>query len=373
MPFYIALFLIVGFQLPFWPVWLAHKGLGAEEIGIVLSAPIWAKICVTPLITAIADYVGRRRTPLVAMSALCLGLFQLYFVATGFWQIFLLALTIGVFFTSFTALGDNLVLTLGRTRNIDYARIRLWGSIAFIAGAYLGGLVMTGRAPDIIPVLLAVAYALLFICCLILPEVRLLRRYEGRKGFRLLLANRPFFLFLIASGLVQGSHAVLYSSGTLHWQKQGISDGMIGFLWAEGVIVEVLLFAFSKRLFAALSPVQLMLLAALAGGVRWLVMGFSPDVPVLLVIQMLHGITFATAHLGAMRMITAAIPVELSARAQGLYTALSVGLIMGGEMLLSGYLYEAFAGAAYFFMAFSCLIAFLIAARLRTLQIAMIV
>lgn len=372
VPFYIALFLIVGFQLPFWPVWLSHMGLGAGEIGIVLSAPIWAKILITPVMTAIADYFGRRRAPLVLMSALCLGLFQLYFVVDGFWQIFFLALTIGVFITSFTALGDNLVLTLARTRNIDYARIRLWGSISFIAGAYAGGLVMTDRSPDFIPVLLAVAYLLLFLCCVMLPEISVARRHEGAKGFRLLLENRPFMIFLIACGLIQGSHSVLYSAGTLHWQQQGLSDGMIGFLWAEGVVVEVLLFAFSKRLFASFSPVQLMLLGGVAGAIRWVIMGLTPGVPVLLGVQMLHGVTFAAAHLGAMRMIGTAIPVELSARAQGLYTAVSLGLIMGGEMLLSGYLYSAFGGSAYFFMALSCLVAILICLRLRTLQIASI-
>ncbi|MAL77560.1 MAG: MFS transporter [Sneathiella sp.] len=366
VPFYIALFLIVGFQLPFWPVWLAHKGLRPEEIGIVLSAPIWAKIFVTPAMTAIADYVGRRRAPLVVMSALCLGLFQLYFLVGGFWQIFFLALTIGVFITSFTALGDNLVLTLGRTWKIDYPRIRLWGSIAFIAGSYLGGVVMTGRSPDFIPVLLAVAYLLLFLCCLMLPEIRVERSDKGRKGFRLLLGNRSFVVFLIASGLIQGSHAVLYSSGTLHWQQQGLSDQTIGFLWAEGVIVEVILFAFSRRAFAPFSPVQLLLLAGVAGTLRWLVMSFTPGVPVLLLIQTLHGVTFAAAHLGTMRMISETIPLEFSARAQGLYTAIALGLIMGGEMFLSGYLYDAFAAQAYFFMAGSCLIALCLCLRIKS-------
>ena len=48
--FYAASFLIVGIQLPFWPVWLAGKGLGVQQIATVFAAALWAKVAVTPAI-----------------------------------------------------------------------------------------------------------------------------------------------------------------------------------------------------------------------------------------------------------------------------------------------------------------------------------
>ncbi|MDF2366173.1 MFS transporter [Sneathiella sp.] len=370
-PFYVALFLIVGFQLPFWPVWLSFKGLTPEEIGIVLSAPVWSKILFTPMIASLADYFGRRRAPLVIMSGFSFALFQLYFVVDGFLQIFAVALSVGVFISSFSAIGDNLVLTLGRTHNIDYPRIRLWGSVAFIAGSFFGGQVLVGRSPDFIPIMLSAAFLLLFLCCLLLPEVHVKRNDQGKKGLRRLLKYPPFLIFLLATGLIQGSYAVLYSAGTLHWQTQGLSDATIGFLWAEGVIVEIILFALARNLFRSFDPIQLIALGGAAGLLRWVVMGFSPDVPVLIFIQMLHGVTFATAHLGAMQFIVEKVPVEMSARAQGLYSAVSLGLIMGGGLLFSGYLYEEFSAGAYFFMAGGCAVALLICQYLRRIPIAL--
>ncbi|MCF8468221.1 MAG: MFS transporter [Sneathiella sp.] len=359
-PFYVALFLIVGLQLPFWPVWLAFKGLTVEQIGIVLSAPIWAKIVFTPIIASMADHFGRRRMPLVIMSAICLGIFQFYFVADGFWQILAISSSIGILYSSFSALGDNLVLTLSRSYKIDYPRIRLWGSISFIVAAFWGGQMLTGRSPDFIPVMLAVGFLLLFLCCLLLPEIKVLQSESGRRGMRRLLKNPGFVAFMMTAGLIQASHAVLYSSGTLQWRSQGISDQVIGFLWAEGVIVEIILFAFARYFFRSFSPVQLLLIGALAGLARWSIMGFTPGVPLLVFIQALHGITFAAAHLGAMRFIVEKIPVEISARAQGLYSAVSLGLIMGGGLFISGYLYEVFAAGSYFFMAGACFIALVI-------------
>ncbi|MEX1036065.1 MAG: MFS transporter [Sneathiella sp.] len=368
-PFYVALFLIVGFQLPFWPVWLSFKGLTAEEIGMVLSAPIWAKILFTPMIAALADYSGRRRAPLVIMSAICLGLFQIYFFADGFWQILILAVSIGIFYSSFTALGDNLVLTLSRTQKIDYPRIRLWGSVSFIVAAFWGGQLLSGRSADFIPLMLSAAFLFLFLCCLILPEIRITRSEQGRKGLRRLLKSFDFMAFLITAGLIQGSHAILYSSGTLQWQKQGIGDTTIGFLWAEGVVVEIILFAVARHIFKSFTPLQLLLMGGVAGLIRWTVMGFAPDLPVLVVIQTLHGVTFAATHLGAMRFIVEKLPVEISARAQGLYSAISLGLVMGGGLFVSGYLYEAFASGAYFVMAGFCAAALLMSLYLRRLPV----
>ncbi len=364
-PFYIALFLIIGFQLPFWPVWLSYKGLTAEEIGIVLSAPVWSKILFTPIIASLSDYLGRRRAPLVIMSLICFALFQLYFLVDGFMQIFCVALSIGIFISSFTALGDNLVLTLGLTRNIDYPRIRLWGSISFIVGSFFGGQLLAGLSPDYIPAMLSAAYLLLFLCCLLLPEIEVTRGDKSKKGLRRLLKCPPFLVFLLAAGLIQGSHSVLYAAGTLHWQTQGISDATIGFLWAEGVIVEIILFACARHLFKSFSPIHLIILGGTSGMIRWAVMGFAPDIPVLILIQMLHGVTFVATHLGAMRYIMEELPLEVSARAQGLYSAISLGLIMGGGLFFSGYLYEGFAGHAYFFMAGSCAAALLISLYLQ--------
>ncbi len=67
--FYGATFLVAGVQIPFWPVWLAARGLSAQEIGIVLAAALWAKVLATPAIGAIADRSGARRGVMVVLAA----------------------------------------------------------------------------------------------------------------------------------------------------------------------------------------------------------------------------------------------------------------------------------------------------------------
>lgn len=356
-PFFGALFLVIGFQLPFWPVWLSFKGLGPEEIGIVLSGPIWIKIISTPLIASLADRFGLRRLPLVLLSGGCLAVYLLYFLASGFWQIFGLSLAIGVLISSVTALGNNHTLSFSRSHGIDYARLRLWGSISFIAASLIGGRIFGEGTEPFIPVVIAFSFFLLLLSCLLMPVNPSPRETVEPKGLRRLLSSPGFAIFLLAAGLIQASHAVLYSAGTLQWQAQGLGEGRIGFLWAEGVVVEIILFAVSKNLFRNASPAWLLLLAALFGVLRWGAMGLAPGFLLLIPIQAMHGVTFAAAHLGAMRFVSERVPASLSARAQGLYAAVSQGVIMGGGLFLSGYLTQGFGVHAYFFMALCCLIA----------------
>src|SRR4051812_50020230 len=47
--FYAAYFLVIGIQLPFWPLWLENRGLTAAEIGMVLSVALWVRIVTIPV------------------------------------------------------------------------------------------------------------------------------------------------------------------------------------------------------------------------------------------------------------------------------------------------------------------------------------
>jgi PPP family 3-phenylpropionic acid transporter len=170
------------------------------------------------------------------------------------------------------------------------------------------------------------------------------------------LRNRSFALFLAAAAMIQGSHAVYYAFGTLHWRAAGYSEDVIGALWAEGVVAEIVLFMVGGRLVRRLGPARLIALGGFAGTVRWLVLGLTDALPALVCVQILHAFTFGAAHLGAIHFIARAVPPALSATAQRLYSAVVMGLGLGLMLLASGWLYTAFAGGAFHAMAAAALI-----------------
>jgi PPP family 3-phenylpropionic acid transporter len=153
-----------------------------------------------------------------------------------------------------------------------------------------------------------------------------------------------------AASLIQGSHALYYSFSTLDWHAQGFGGGVIGLLWALGVLAEIALFAFSARLPGAFTPGVLILIGGSGALVRWIAMALHPPTALLPLLQCLHGLSFGATHLGTLAFIARAAPAGLAATAQG-YLAVTTGLAIAGGTGLSGLLYARFGASAYGAMA----------------------
>ena len=61
-----ALFIPLGVHLPYFPLWLEANGFDAEQIAIILSAPMFLRVVTTPFITGMADRAKDRANVLIA-------------------------------------------------------------------------------------------------------------------------------------------------------------------------------------------------------------------------------------------------------------------------------------------------------------------
>lgn len=345
--YYIALFLAVGTHLPFWPLWLVDKGLNPTEIGWIVAATFLVKIAVNPVIGHLVDGRGDRRRPMVALAVGAAISWLAFAFVDGFWGILGVTLVAVGFWAGIMPVGESLAMMTATTRRLDYGRVRLWGSLSFIAAATLVGQLLVTHPPAILMILVAAALALTALACLGLPDIRPPERKGRPAPLKPLLVSVPFLLFLLAASFNQAGHTVYYSFASIHWKAAGIPDDVIGLLWSEGVIAEVVLFAFSGLVVARAGPAGLLLAAGLGGIARWLVLGLTTDVTALAVIQLLHAATFGCAHLGAMHFIQRAVPPELSGRAQALYAAAALGVAPGLLSPAAGWLYTTLDGGAF--------------------------
>lgn len=351
--YYGAVFLTVGCYLPFWPLWLESRGLTAEQIGLVLALAAWVRVAATPALAHLSDRAGWGKGSIVLLAGISLAAFSAFLPAGGFTWILAVQVVVAASFPLLVPLGESQTMAAVYRHALDYGRIRLWGSLAFILGSLTAGRLVGAYSAGWVLWLILAALVLTFAAAITLPgrdtpqappdpaEERSLKRLIG-------LLRRPGMLvFLLAAALTQASHAAYYGFSSLHWRASGIGETTIALLWTEGVIVEILFFAVSRRLTARLSPVILLASAGVLGGLRWALTAATTELVLLAAAQTLHAATFAVTHLAAMHYITQATPAPLSASMQSFYSALSGGLAMGGAMLLAGRLYEAGAGYAF--------------------------
>ncbi|EME71472.1 major facilitator superfamily permease [Paramagnetospirillum caucaseum] len=349
--YYAALFVAVGIHIPFWPLWLQDRGLSASEIGWVAAAGYLVRILASPVIGHLADHGGERRTLMIRL-ALATALIWLAFpLAGGFWPILVLSVVATFPFAGMIPLGDTLAMMVVGRHGLDYGRARLWGSLAFIIAATLLGKALESWPVAALPWLMAAALLLTAVTCFGLPDLKV-PRHEGKPpSLRPVLLHPLFLLFVGAAALNQMAHTVYYAFATIHWKAAGLSDMVIGLLWSEGVVAEIVLFAVSNRVVARFGPAALLLAAALGGAVRWLVLGATADLTLVALSQLLHAATFGCAHLGAIHFIARAVPQGLSARTQGVFAAIAIGLAPGLITPFSGRLYESLGGGSFLAMA----------------------
>lgn len=361
------LFLGLGVQLPFLPLWLADRGLTTAEIAAVLSGQIVIRTFGAPLGTFLADRYGRPIFLVRLGALLCAASYFLLSFMTGFEAIFLVAVLASAVLSPVGPLAENFAIVEGAKAGLDFGRQRLWASVSFISGTLISGFALEWLPVSQTVLLIAVSYVALAAAALALSD-RTPSKESKTEAPAAAATVRPadvlqlfrstgFVVFLLAVSIAQASHVLLYGFGSLHWEQLGHSKAIIGILWGIGVSAEVVFFFFSGRLVPLLTPMTLILIGCLAGIVRWTIIAFDPGLWLLMPLQALHALTFALTHFGTMRFLLQYMPEHLRNSAQGLYAACSAGLFMMLATAAAGPLFAAYAGHAYLAMAAMSLVA----------------
>jgi MFS transporter, PPP family, 3-phenylpropionic acid transporter len=360
--FYAALFVALGVQLPFLPVWFAAQGLDAGAIGFALAIPQVVRVFSIPLATRNADRRDALRGALmIAAAAAALGYGALG-LARGALAIMAAFAFASAFYTPMMPLTDAYALRglsqpspasgagLRRAGLHAFGPVRLWGSAAFVAGTFGAGFMLELiAARDLIWLIVAALVATAALAFALEPLAPHAAAAMGQSSSaRALLRDRGFLAIVAAASLIQASHAVYYGFSALDWRAAGFDGVAIAALWATGVVAEIVLFAVSGRL--ALRPSALLLIGAAGAVIRWGAMAFDPPVLLLVPLQCLHALSFGATFLGTLGLMTRTVPPELGATAQG-YLAVALGLVMAAVMGLSGLLYVRWGGLAYGAMA----------------------
>jgi PPP family 3-phenylpropionic acid transporter len=353
---YAAQFFAFGVILPFLPAVLAARGLDAAEVAAVLAAGSAVRLVAGPLGGRAADALGAPRAVLAAASLAAALAAAGFLLAAGFVALLLVHLVLSAAMASVVPLSDAVTVGAARRGELDYGRVRAWGSIAFILAALLAGQAAAGFGVAAVVPLVVAGLAATALAALVLPPGAT-RAAEGPRGLAAFLAplRIPALRWqLLVTGLVGGSHAFYYAFGTLHWQAAGLGAGLIGALWATGVVAEIAVFLWARGLVARVGPIGFSLLACGAGVVRWGATAVTTDPFLLFPLQLLHAATFGAQHLATMAVLGRIVPPAQAGTAQALHASLGGGLAMGVMTALCGPLYATFGGGGFWAMAGLC-------------------
>ncbi len=316
--YYVALYAPIAVMISFFPLWLRSQGLTDADVGVCLSLGSILAIVANPIVGVIADRTGRRERLLIILGSTTALMSLFNFIAEGFTIILMVYLSVRLFSSGLIPLSESIVLANMKWLDLDFGRIRSWGSAAVVALSPILGILIDRTGPTAIIVVLSMAYAIqAFVACALPVQIKEERTRERGPSapMREVLRIPGFNLLLGSAAISQACHGVFYTYSTFYWLAAGHSAMTIGTLWALGVMAEIVVFKFSHLITRRFSFV--MIAAACGAGIlRWGLLGLSGELPVAILVQLLQGATLALTQVGVAAYMNSAYPPEFSRRGQ---------------------------------------------------------
>ena len=345
------------------PLWYQSLGYSTFAIGALTSLQSSTRLFAPYAWGWSADHSGRREALLRVAVGGALVASLGFFTTPGYaWVaavcVVLSLCTAGVVPISEAALAHH-VSSEGRLDIARYGRVRLWGSLGFIGAVTASGFLLQAAGVERFPLLCSGLLVLLLGAAFRLPATADPSHAQAPGRGALAVLREPVVAWFFAGTfLTVLAHTSLYAFYSLYLSSLGYGKGAIGLLWSVGVVVEVAWFAWQGRWIHLLPTHAWLALAALVSALRFAaIAAFAGSVPVLVVAQLLHAVTFAAQHSACIAVITRHFPGRLRGRGQALYTVLGYGAsgVIGG--VAGGALSERFGFAAVFWAASAASIA----------------
>ena len=349
---YLLYYAAVGSFLFYFAPYLRGLGFTGAQIGAVtMAAQVVAAFAALGW-GAAADRLGDparalRRCAAGALFAVC----GLPFARTPL-QIGLVLALAATCSGSVVPLLDSITVEALR---MGYARTRLFGSAGFIVAAQGLGLLLAARGDRPGDVVMPVA----FVACTFgyaLGAQTLPRVPSAHERLRLpdaaaLLSNVPLLALLAICTLHWACCAPYHLMFGVLVRDRGFPSSLTGLGSALGVAAELLALLLFPALERRFSLRALLGFAFAATSLRWLLLAHAQSAAALVLLQLLHGLTFGVWWGCAVESMARLVPARLRATGQALFSALVFGLGNAFGTALAGVGYDRVHSAAPLFTA----------------------
>ncbi|SHE98914.1 MFS transporter, PPP family, 3-phenylpropionic acid transporter [Desulforamulus putei DSM 12395] len=335
-------FTTVGIIVPFLPLYFDSRGLTNSQIGILLALGPCVSILVQSPWGYLSDRLQTVKKLLLLQFTACLILSFLLFHLRSFSLLVPTVIGFYAFFLpSFPQL-DCLILANSKKSGKHFGSYRLWGSLGFAVTALAAGelLAVVGIEwmKGLYQGLLLISILLIFLVKDVPPSGKTTTASQFKE-----LLQRPEVLYvLIFIALVNTTNKANDAFMGILVRSIGGTEAEVGWAWTTGPLSEIPVFALFGLLLARYNETVLLALAAGAYALRWFLFAIAGDPQLIIVIQLLHGLSFGLFYMAGVSYMGKIVPPALRASGQGLLATFGGGLAGIAGSLLGGFIMDHF-------------------------------
>ena len=187
----------------------------------------------------LSDYLSNR----IGIIRFCACLAALVFTSIYFLQsyigFFIWMFVLHTILSSLMPLGESATIhALYKDNSFDkrYGRLRLWGSVGFIAMVLIAGELFQRESIELYPIVGTIVLFALAFTTFKLHEPKMDRRKMVKGELMVVLLNPDVRWFLVSGFFMIFAHAALYVFYSLYLANLGYNKFEIGLFWALGVL-----------------------------------------------------------------------------------------------------------------------------------------
>ena len=339
--YYFSYFAFIGVFPPYFGLYLQSLSFSAGEIALLMSQMQLMRLFGPCLWGALADRFSLRLQIVRVSSLVALMVFAGFFFIRRFETLLAAMIILSFFWCASLPLVEALTFDHLRENSARYSRIRLWGSVGFIAAVMSAGVLLDYFPVSILLWASIAVLAGIVICSLIVPESPVHHSFDDPLPVGKILGQSKVKALLVACFAMSAAHATLNIFYSIFLSDYGYSKTLVGGLFSLGVLVEIVVFFFMSGLMRRFSLRRILLVTLAVAVVRFVLIGWGVQhLAMLALAQLMHGLTFGAFHAAAIAAVNHWFPGRARARGQAIYSSVSFGAggLFGG--LMSGWAWD---------------------------------
>jgi MFS family permease len=324
--FYLIYFAALAVFSPFLVLYYQQLGFSGGQVGLLLGVSPFLSLFASPFWTGLADARHRHKAVLTVTLVAAIVFAALYPFFRSFGPLFTVVALFSFFVAPIVALVDSATISMLGDQREMYGRVRLWGTVGWGIAAPLAGIFLQRYGLQWMFWMYSALMAINLFITRKLVFVKPASSTPFWAGLRVLLTNRRWVFFLLTVFIAGIGLSAQTNYLAVLMEIKGGDKSLLGVALFITTLSEVPIMFFSNRLLKGLKSRGLLILAIFFTGLRCLLYALVAGPVALLVLQLVHGLTFPLLWVAGVTYVAENAPEGLGATGQGVFGSVMVGV-----------------------------------------------
>ncbi len=284
-----------SFYYSFFQIFLVYKGLSKSNIGFILAIIPIMSLLSNPFWNLLSKDVNVSRRIMKYLTVIAGILFIIMGNLNTFETITVVTGLIAIIEAPFYSLLDGFSGTFSNVNKKNYPSIRIWGSIAYVVGCFIGGFVIQFFGYTIVFLIAGVFYLLSnLILSRIKPiQLELEENKKIKRDYKAVLTNKFFYLYILFYVFTLTFAAIGDSFYSVYLKDiKGLAPSMWGIVYSGMVLAEVIFMLLTNKYGYKFKDYQLFIIVGVSYVIRLLLIALNLPLPLVLFSAFFRGLAW---------------------------------------------------------------------------------